>query len=185
MKMKSRDAGCAAVWIALTASANLSPCYWRGYLKQEFQFIAMSFPHQAMKSRQILWWNRISWQRLAEITNGWPDIPPPFRSYLGSARAQKYLQAFFCSLAWIFVTVPKCLNQVFLQQPLLAALVACCFLRGLQAVPAYAFEKPIFHLCWCLWLTCWPGVEADPNIVAHWIMSLLSYPLCALEVLWN
>lgn len=111
--------------------------------------------------------------------------PPPFRSYLGSARAQKYLQAFFCSLAWIFVTVPKCLNQVFLQQPLLAALVACCFLRGLQAVPAYAFEKPIFHLCWCLWLTCWPGVEADPSIVAHWIMSLLSYPLCALEVLWN
>lgn len=113
------------------------------------------------------------------------QISPPCRSYLRSARAQIYLQTFFCSLAWIFVTVPKCLNQVFLQQLLLAALVACCFLRGLQAAPAYAFEKTLFHLCWWLCLTYWPGVEADANIVAHWIVSLLSYPLRALEVLWN
>lgn len=48
----------------------------------------------------------------------------------------------------MFVRVPKCLNQVFLQQLILAALVACCFLRGLQTVPACAFgvEKSLSSL---------------------------------------
>lgn len=70
-----------------------------------------------------------------------------FRSHLHSAQAQKHLWTICAHVYERLLRVPKCLNQVFLQQLILAALVACCFLRGLQTVPAYTFgaEKSVLH----------------------------------------
>lgn len=66
-----------------------------------------------------------------------------FRSHLHSAQAQKYLWTICAHSHELLLEFPKHLNRILLQQLILAALVACCFLRGLQTVPAFGVEKSV------------------------------------------